>query len=101
MSSSKQNLAGQNKESLRALAEFANMGDNPPDWRVFRRRCPALLPAEIYTDSEEEIRLNLKRAATPVPSEEAPQAFVLTDSGLAHRQFRPAGAGRWVDYKEP
>jgi hypothetical protein len=98
MTSSTISLANQNRPRLRAISEFANMGDAPDCWRAFRKRWPSLFPAKLYTDSEAEIQHNIERAKHPVVAAVPTTVYELTGEV---RQVVPAGAGKWVDFREP
>jgi hypothetical protein len=97
MNSYSENLATQNRRHLKAIAELANVGDAPDCWRAFRKRWPSLFPAKLYADSEAEIHHNIERAKHPVVADAPTTVYELTGEV---RQFVPAGAGEWVDFRE-
>lgn len=104
MKSTSANLAGRNRRLLIVVSEFANMGDSPECWRAFCKRWPTLFPQALYTESEAEIQLNVKRAAHPVTGNWPPEVFELDRNratGIDVRLFRPTADRKWVDYKDP
>src|SRR6516225_4362887 len=101
MTSSKHNLAIHKWGNLKALVEFANMGDTTERWLAFQKRWPDVFPTEFYADSENELRRNAQRAKEPMRSKDAPWIYAMTSRGIAQRRSRPAGEGTWIDYAEP
>jgi hypothetical protein len=101
MKPSSKNLASGNRRHLKAISEFANMGDSPQNWLAFNNRWPELFPTDLYVDSESEIRRNVKRAKHPVDSPMV-ESFDLTHYGVKTRYWtRRTEEGQLVDYEEP
>jgi len=76
------------------------MGEQPDHWRAFRKRWPAFLPTELYSDSVGEIQRNVERAKHPITGN-MPRIIETTRIGVEVRQLRRTEYGEWVDFREP
>jgi hypothetical protein len=86
---------------LKAISEFANMGDTVERWHAFNNRWPWLFPVDLFVDSEQEIQRNALRAKKPLKSDAPPQTFAMAPNGITSRHYVRTSDGTWVDYVEP
>jgi hypothetical protein len=102
---STQSLATKNQAALlRALTEFANLGDEPSEWERFRRRSPEFFPGNLYSESEGTLRLNAEWAKSPIPAkrieEEHLEVWELHKDRVREARFVAVDDGQYVRREE-